>query len=144
MELNNCGSENNKPEKIECMYDKKEKEFVPFVKNEKGESKEICLPKWECSEFSECTADYTFNDVIEGRFKFEGKQERTCKDERKCKKVVIEKKKCNLAREIEVKKVKVNNEEYVEIYDKETGKKVAKVKETKTKEINKLDISFVI
>ena len=56
----------------------------------------------------------------------------------------IEEKACELRMLIKAKKVKVNNEEYVEIYDKETGKLVAKVKETKTKEINKLDISFVI
>jgi len=120
---NNCNSLINYPEARKC----------------------ICIPKWEnCTEFSSCYADYKISDILQENIKILGKQSRLCNDTNKCYNYTEIEQYCNLSIPIEAKKVEWCSESYVEIYEKDTGKLVSRIKETATENISRVSIGLIV
>jgi hypothetical protein len=111
---------------------------VDYPKLEKCE----CAPQWECGEWSRCEADYSWSDVLEGKIKATGTQYRSCNDTTECYGSMVEEQYCNLTIPIEARKVEWCYEEYVELFDRETGELVARVKSSEINET--VDIYFII
>jgi len=106
VDIHNCGTNAEKPSYRECS----------------------CIPKWECSKWGDCQADYTVQDILQGKTRVSGIKTRTCKDLNGCYEDKEESKSCNLIIPIEAKIVEWCQEEYLEIYDKETGELVSRMK----------------
>lgn len=105
-----------------------------------------CTPNWNCVKISECNADYSFKDVINGIILKEGVQIEKCTDLAKCSSDKFEEKPCSFTIPINSKKVVWCGENYIEIYDNEKNILVGKMKEEKLKNYNnsKIDISFIV
>ena len=133
VDLTGCGTETYKPtEPISC-------DDRPL--DECNES------VWSCSVWGECDAKYSMKDILLGKVSIKGSMGRACKDSTEKCDDKSEKRPCDLTIPINAEKIKWCEEEYVEIKEKETNKLISRVKETEipqTKEILKLDISFII
>jgi len=107
------------------------------------EGGKLC-PDWECTKWSECSADYSVSDALKGKSSVNGAQYRDCVDLNKVESPKQEKKICNLGIPIEAVKTEWCEETYVEIYNRETKKLVSRVKETEiTPEFKRVDVSFI-
>jgi len=122
-DLNNCGTNLDYPQAKLCS----------------------CTPKWvNCQEWSDCEADYSWNDVLKGKTKVQGTQFRWCDDEKKCYNSTKFKQVCNLTIPIEAKKTEWCNETYIEIYEKANNKLVSRVKEIEAENIKKVNIGLIV
>ncbi|MFH1431332.1 MAG: LamG-like jellyroll fold domain-containing protein [Nanoarchaeota archaeon] len=124
-ELNNCGIQKNKPEKIKC-------------------DSEICIPEWECGEWTDCSVSYETNDLISGKNVLSGKSERICSDLNKCENSKIEKKDCPILSEIKIKSFEKDNIKSLEIYDKQTENLVSIIDVIGMGDYDKVDIFFLM
>jgi parallel beta-helix repeat protein len=123
VDINDCGTSIDKPEKKEC----------------------TCHSKLNCSEWSSCNAVYNVRDVLQDKKSIRGNQERTCIDFNKCEEEATETKPCSLAVPVRSKAVEWCNETYVEIYEESTNKLVSRVKKTElSKSVSEIvDVSLV-
>ena len=120
-DLNNCGSENNKPQPIKCS------------------NGTLCY--LNCSEWSNCNVDYSLEELVMGKYDFNGIKERLCGDG--CSVSFNEKQECNMFAAIRAKKVNWCYEDYVEIYDASTDELVSRVKQSTIGNNSKLNIGFM-
>lgn len=104
-------------------------------------AKEKCDEDFNCGEWQECAANYMPQDILEGKEKFDGIQERRCYDG--CGNVKIESQICMLVLPVNANKKIWCNEDYVEIYEKDTNRLVARVKESEVEDIKRVDVSFL-
>lgn len=113
-----------------------EKEFVLRI----GE--ENCEPRFICGKWSKCqTKSDLYSLVTE---EFSGIQYRYCRDYSKCVSDFIDSRKCDAKVPIDIKRVIFEGEEYIEIYDKENNKLIAKMKEEQLANFKKLNIEIVV
>jgi len=137
VDSNSCGTENDKPgnKPVSC-----EEALTIQTTDNKCTNK-----KFVCSSWSICEADYSINDIVEGKTSVNGVQSRSCEDTSKCAPNKIEKRSCNATIPIEARKVQWCEEEYLDIYVQGTNELVSRVKETEiTSKIKRFDIDFVI
>jgi len=129
---NTCETEKDKPGSLPCG-----KQPVEYPE---------CSGLWDCTNWGECGADYSIDEILQGKVEFEGHKSRVCVDKlAECSWNITEFSKCDLGVPIDVKKVKWCEEEYVEIYERATNKLVSRVKQTqveKFEELNRVDISL--
>jgi len=109
--------------------------------NETGGS---CEPNWQCSQWSSCELAYSMDFLASESFLLSGKRSRLCEDAGKCTPSKIEEEICQTKKEIEVKKVMIEGQEYIEVYDKEENLLIAKLKQSEIDNLKKLDIEFVV
>lgn len=102
-----------------------------------------CEPRVICGEWSKCEVDYDLDMLIAEEMS-SGIQYRRCKDYSDCVSDFIDSKRCEVKVPIEIKKVIIEGEEYVEIYDKEKDKLIARMKDIQLANIKKLNIEFVV
>jgi hypothetical protein len=119
---NNCGTNRDYPKQRICQ----------------------CTADWLCSDWSECQAIYTINDVLKGKVSSQGKTSQFCNDTVKCYNDTMFEEDCNLTIPITAEKVIWCNDSYVNIKNKFTGSLVSRVKETQISDIKKVDIGFVV
>lgn len=101
-----------------------------------------CKPEFNCTEWGECYADYNLKDLVEGRVIVEGKQERICVDPTLCvQHLATESRPCDMNVPVEIKKAEWCNEDYIEVYDKGTGKLVSRIKESA--DLTRLQLSLM-
>jgi len=104
--------------------------------------KEIdCLPEWECERWGDCEADYSLEDIAQGKIVFEGLRRRVCVDLNECEDPKEKEMSCTLAAPVNVENVMWCGEEYLEIYDEDTGGLVSRVR---VDEKDKLEIGFTM
>jgi len=126
VDLNNCNRQDNKPTKLQC-------------------GPGVCLPRWDCSEWSRCTVNYDITqDLFSGKTEFKGKQFRTCSDLKDCKRDVLESKACSLALPVKVVKTEWCYEPYIEVYDIQTNKLVSRIKDFSVNGFKKLEIGLIV
>ncbi|MEK6829333.1 MAG: hypothetical protein AABY15_04335, partial [Nanoarchaeota archaeon] len=104
-----------------------------------------CISNWiNCTNWTECKADYTIDELVEGNLSSIGRQYQTCDDERECFNTTEFVRFCNLSIDIEAKKVEWCDEDYVEIYNKKEGELVSRVKETQISNLTRVDVNFIL
>jgi parallel beta-helix repeat protein len=120
VDLKHCGTTYGMPKPIRC----------------------FCVPKFVCGEWGKCGVDYNLKDLIEGNVILKGKQERLCRDMNLCvEAVTTEYQECSVEVPVEIRVAKWCNEDYIEIYEKETRKLVSRIKESIN--LTRLDLSFI-
>ncbi len=85
VEINNCGTTLNKPEKKICY-------------------EELCLSNWECSDWGECEINYSLVNLVTGSA-INGVQEKICSDENNCEQNYEEEKNCEIIPSEEIKSI---------------------------------------
>ncbi|MEK6873221.1 MAG: MopE-related protein [Nanoarchaeota archaeon] len=134
LDLNNCNKQDGKPTKLQCTLT--DEGYV--VEN-------VCLPKWDCSEWSECAVNYDITqDLFSGQTEFNGRQFRTCSDVNDCRNESIEHKSCNIVLPVSVTKADWCYEQYIEIHDIQTNKLVSRIKDFSVKGMKKLEIGLIV
>ena len=134
VDLNNCNKEDNKPTKLECT-----------LTDEGYIVTGSCLPRWSCTEWSECGVNYDITqELFAGQTEFKGKQYRVCDDLKNCRLDVIEYQSCDLALPVRVIKAEWCFEEYVEVYDLQTNKLVSRIKDFSAQGLKKLEIGLFV
>lgn len=103
---------------------------------------EGCQPNYICSRWSKCQTEYDLYSLVTEEFL--GIQYRYCRDYSDCMSDLIDSRKCEIKIPIKVKRVEIDGEEYIEIYDEEKNKLIAKLKETQLENFKKLDIELVV
>lgn len=102
-----------------------------------------CEPEFICGKWQECQVEYDIYQFLEGEETASGLQHRYCKDYKKCMPNLIDSKKCSVKSEIEVKKIFLDDENYVEIYD-EKSRIVSRIRETRFENFRRVDVEFII
>jgi hypothetical protein len=136
-DLNNCGTEEGKPSEQQSCYPDDEEED----EEEDEDEEEECIPQWSCGEWSECNADYTLLEIVEGETEFQGEQQRTCEDLGDCEDTKTEVRSCEIESPIRTRLVEWCGEEYIELIDKDTGELVARVKVGEEEDVS---IGFIV
>jgi len=121
---NNCGTSFLKPDKISCITSKS------------------CTPDIRCSNWSDCKTSYGFNDLIYGVQKLEGIRTSVCIDNNNCAPSQYITKQCSILVDTYIKEVKINEESYIEIYEKNTNNLLTTIKDSRKEKIPSLDITF--
>ncbi len=126
-DVNNCSTRYDHPEPIPCNEDE-------------------CKPDYACPDWSECDAYYTFEDILAGIPRVEGKRDRTCVDTEGCVGAIYQRVDCEIGIPIETEKVEWCYETYVEIYDVSSNERklVSRMKERDTGGAKKIDIDFLL
>jgi hypothetical protein len=101
-----------------------------------------CTPSFVCGNWSKCDVDYNFDDLLEKPENIQGKQFRLCIDENECASSYYNYKSCIVGLDIYAVKTKISGEDYIEIYERATGKLLSKIKDNKDLKEPSLDISF--
>jgi hypothetical protein len=104
---------------------------------------EGCKPNFICDKWRECVTEYELYSLVAEEL-VSGVQYRYCKDYSKCISDFIDSKECDIKIPVDVKKVKIEDKEYIEIYDRKENKLIAKIRETKVEDFKKLDIEFIV
>ena len=138
-DLNGCGTEFDRPNDLPCDSEELE-EIIQQSLSGTG-----CSPEWDCEDWGICEADYDVEQVLLEDITLEGIQRRDCIDETNCLNDRTEKRSCNVAVPIETRQVEWCEEDYVEIYEKDTIKLVSRIKQEKIgfTEVNSFDILFI-
>lgn len=121
-DLSNCSTEYSKPSSILC------------------NKNTACAPKIYCSDWSDCSINCKFEDLLLGIEELRGKKSRYCIDSNKCILPVIEESGCSIKVDIMTKEVNICGKTYLEIRDKLTGKILSRVDYSKISD--KLDINL--
>ena len=96
-----------------------------------------------CTDWEECKAEYDYNDIIAGNFRFQGFQERNCNDSNQClKKQFKERRLCNLTADVSISRVERCNEQYLELHEKQTNNLIARIKEQTARNLTRFFVSF--
>ena len=137
---NNCGTSENKPTELVDCDEVPEEKYIPINEGD------FCSVRWNCSDWGECNADYTFEDILKGATDVNGFKNRVCADLTNCAMNKTEKMPCSLAIPVEIQKTEWCEEDYVEVFEANTGELVSRVKESESTELSDLmrvDISFI-
>ena len=122
-ELNECGTNLNKPTKKECS----------------------CIPDYDCGEWEDCLVNYDVDSILKGEVNASGLKKRTCEETKGCvdeEPTVIEKRECSLTLPVRAEISEWCFEEYVELYDINTNKLVSRIKENVVVNVKGLNIGF--
>lgn len=101
-----------------------------------------CVVRFVCGNWGECQTEYDLLTLVNEGLVL-GVQYRYCRDTKGCYADFIDSKKCDAKEEIEIKKVTLDGEDYIEIYDSK-GKLIGNLKESYVENNKKLDIGFII
>ena len=156
-DLTNCGTILNKPiETEECVEIEKPLEEDLLTELGKIESLDFggisthstgggigCISNYECSDWSECDVKPVFEDLISGVNEIKGKQSRNCVDNNLCQINKKEERECSIKLRININKSNFCNNDYLEIYNQETGELVSRINNKKQSQNPSLDISFI-
>ncbi len=112
---NSCGTSFEMPTKLSC--------------EERGK----CAPNVVCSDWSECSVDYDFIDLVgmEGATQLEGGKSRICVDKEGCVATTKEEEVCSVSVDIYTKRFEKCGEGYVGVYDVLDDSTLAILKEGK-------------
>ena len=124
-DLSRCGTKYNIPQKLECK-----------------EEKEKCSPDIECTEWTECKADYNFIDLVTGTEEIRGTKSRVCNDENSCSQTKYETKNCSLGVDIYTRRIRKCGVNYIGIYNKLTNQLIAKIEQSQAKDKQYLNIQI--
>ncbi|MFH1711544.1 MAG: hypothetical protein ABH840_04490 [Nanoarchaeota archaeon] len=122
--LSNCNTEYSKPS------------IVPCSKNT------ACIPKIYCTEWSDCSISYKFEDLLSGIEELRGKKSRYCVDSNKCILPIVEEDYCSIKVDITTKEVTICGKRYLEIRNRLDGKLLSRIDYSKVS--NKLDLTLFI
>ncbi|MBS3074657.1 hypothetical protein J4447_04385 [Candidatus Pacearchaeota archaeon] len=108
-----------------------------------------CFAVWKCTQWSDCSGiSYDIGDVIKGRINVSGERRRVCYDTQLCESAKIERERCDISIPVETKAGEWCGENYVEVYEKDGGKIVSRVREEKSglgdSKRRRVDVGFVI
>jgi hypothetical protein len=121
-DLNACGTNLRYPQPREC----------------------TCSAQWLCQDWSRCDAKYSISDLINENVIEPGMQKRTCFDLIACEnRTKTEYQNCSLQFNITAQKVEWCNETVVEITDNTEDILVSRLKETRIRNITRIDVSFI-
>jgi len=165
IDLNSCGTTQDKPEELRsciCIPDWVCGEWSVCINNEqfracydnnfcgttqdKPENSKICedvkYTDWSCSDWGECEAHYTYEDIINENPIVPGKMKKICqdKDGQSMQIIYID---CDYQVPIEAKKVEWCYQNFVEIYDVNSKKLVSRLRQTSSSGWKKIDIGFI-
>ncbi|MEM3113107.1 MAG: hypothetical protein QXI33_01635 [Candidatus Pacearchaeota archaeon] len=103
-----------------------------------------CTPELICTEFGDCQVNYDYSDVLKGIPILSAFQEQQCVDKSICEEEsFINRKECSLSKEFRTIKTEWCYQTFIEIYDAETDKLVARYKEGSSNGLLRVDIGFV-
>ncbi|MFW5846714.1 MAG: hypothetical protein ACOCUU_01005 [Nanoarchaeota archaeon] len=121
IDINECGTTKNKPEKKECS----------------------CYVNWNCGNWGECSAKYYLKDVLNGVTRISGVQTRICEDENNCKLDKIQQKACSISIDISARKSECD-ENCIEFFDSNTKEFLGIIRKGKNEDFGtkRADISF--
>jgi hypothetical protein len=137
-----CGTTNYKPSQISCDVRDQLVSEETIISSDGS----VCTPDWECGSWGSCDVSYNLNDILEGRSMANGVSQRECVDRTQCADDKEELKSCKLGIPIQAIKSQWCYEDYVEIYDTQSGELVSRIKEEKVSEFSdfkRVDISFL-
>ncbi|MEK6891121.1 MAG: polymorphic toxin-type HINT domain-containing protein [Nanoarchaeota archaeon] len=120
-DLNLCGTDLNRPLKQACS----------------------CIPEFECTDWSSCLAEYDFSNVFQGNLISNGTQTRICVDKLGCENTTIELMSCSLKSSVISKKVKWCFQDYIEIYDSESGKLLSRIRDYSDFGNRRVDVGII-
>ena len=103
-----------------------------------------CNPKFECGNWSACSVEYNIDDILHGEPTLTATRSRICNDITECEDGKIEAGNCTLDVPVEIRTTKWCFEDYVEIYESETGKIVSRIRQNTVGFANKLDIGIIV
>jgi hypothetical protein len=113
VDKNECGTEFDIPQKLECNF---------------GD----CIPNVVCGEWSDCSIDYNFMDLVEGGIQnLAGVKSRICKDENSCVNPVEETRKCSMSLDVYTKRFTKCGSDFVGIYNRLNNELIARIEEGK-------------
>ena len=144
IDLNECGTSLEIPTPIQCHIPP-----MPTIPTTGpgggggGGGGSSCVPNWKCDKWGDCSVNYSLQDLLQDKTKYEGVQERTCTDGNNCYNPSTQEKSCSLNKQISARKIDWCNDKYVEIYSKK-NELVGRIKETKLLTLDKIDIGFMI
>lgn len=140
VDLNSCGTSLDKPTKsVDC--------GLAETLMEKMTEKLECRPRWECEEWGVCSASYEVGEALGEGGSLGGSQERRCIDSGGCASDYFESRDCDYSVAISTKNTIWCEEEYVELYDDNTGALLSRMKQediTGFTNLKKLDFSFTV
>ncbi len=138
-EICDDGIDNDGDGKIDCDdEDCFESPYCKEIPNELGGR----ASEWVCGEWGECELDYSLQDILRGNPTLEGEQSRVC--EHAFRNTSVQYRSCKISTPIKAKKVNWCYEEYIELYNVETGNLVSRIKGDSLRENRKLDIGFIV
>jgi hypothetical protein len=101
-----------------------------------------CTPNYICSNWSECEINPSFEDIISGVNKINGRKMRTCKDSN-CTTEKREYSECTVKFNAIINKSILGKDEYIDVINKDTGEITARIDNKKGAEKPYVDISFI-
>ncbi|MDO8517283.1 MAG: hypothetical protein Q7S33_04100 [Nanoarchaeota archaeon] len=125
-DLSSCGTEYLKPKPIEC--------------GPKTNPK--CIPEIICDDWTECKMDYNFIGLLTKIQKTNGITSRICRDKNNCIGPAFETKPCSVNVDIYTRWIYVNNERYLEIYNKLSNESIARVLSPENPRTSSLEIQL--
>ncbi|MFA6022748.1 MAG: NosD domain-containing protein [Candidatus Pacearchaeota archaeon] len=121
VDLNECGTNLNKPYQQECS----------------------CIPDFKCGENSLCEFNYSVTDVLQGKPVLSGQQFSLCSDAKKCENNTVNYSSCDVGTPVRIVNSKICYEDYVEVYDIASNKLVSRLKSSQVSGLKKLDIGLI-
>jgi len=143
VDLNDCGTELEKPDKIACS------ESGTSKTSKRPDREENCSVNFTCTGWGECESSYTLQDLVESNsLVAKGIQKRYCTDGLSCAEDYEDVRYCDLSVDIEANLTEKCGEECVEIYEKDTGKLVSRLKKKdlgiEISNLSRVDISLMV
>lgn len=106
-----------------------------------------CKPKWTCTDWGECKIDYDVELITQGSIvnAIKTKQERLCYDAAYCTGIVgVETRECEKKIPIITRETKWCGQDYIEIFNSETGRFLSRIKKYKLGKSEGLDIELTL
>ncbi len=106
---NRCGTSYDIPTKLSC------------------DTKGDCIPDITCSEWSECSMNYSFVDLTKGVQNLGGFRSRICSDSNACSEAVFETGECSVGVDIYTKRIKKCGIDYIGVYNKLNNELISRI-----------------
>ena len=107
-----------------------------------NETVSLCEANWQCNQWSNCELAYNLNSLAGEIVLLNGQKYRECEDLSHCKANKLDEDNCKTEKDIGAKKVLIDGQWYIEIYDKEKNLLIARIKESEIDNFKKLNIEF--
>ena len=101
-----------------------------------------CTPDIKCTPWSKCGIDYNFDDLITTIKTMNEIKIRLCEDQNNCIDPTYEVGKCSLSIDVGARKKVVQNNIFIEVYNRLTNKIIATIKDQRDSDSSSIDISF--
>lgn len=101
-----------------------------------------CIPNIKCTLWSKCGIDYNFDDLITTIETMDETKIRLCEDQNNCIDPTYEIGKCSISVDISARKTVVQNNIFIEIYNRLTNKIIATIRDRRDADSSLVDISF--